>query len=271
VIIWCTEDDTDASLGLLDQLLHPGIEWVQLDAAGVDDWFRLGLIDGERTWTRADYGPAVAEQVMGFLLAACRRFPQYARTTEWAAFGEVNLAGQTVGFLGAGRIVAESVARLKPFGAKILTLSDPVVTIEGVDAAYSGEHLSDILKVSDHVVLALPLTDRTRGMIGSEAFEQMRSTAWLHNVGRGQIVDTNALLIALTNGQIAGACLDTTDPEPLPPGHPLWKFNNVLLTQHTANPKSNTVRMYAACVGRNVKRFGEGVELSGVVDIEQGY
>lgn len=271
VIIWCTKDDDDTSLQLLGQQLHPDIEWVQLDAAGVDDWFRLSIIDEARVWTRADYGPAVAEQVLGFLIAACRRFPQYARASKWDSSGGVNLAGQTVGFLGAGRIVVESVKRLKPFGANILTISDPVVEIDGVDAAYGLEQLSEVLRASDHVVIAMPLTDRTAGLIGSEALGEMRSTAWLHNVGRGRIVDTNALVAALTHGQIAGACLDTTDPEPLPTGHRLWKLENVLLTHHTANPPSDAVAMYAAYVGRNVKRFRESANPAGVIQVEQGY
>jgi phosphoglycerate dehydrogenase-like enzyme len=271
VIIWCSEDSDDASFQLLRQMLHPRIEWVQLDSTGVEDWIRLGIVDQARVWTRADYGPAVAEQVLGFLVAACRRFPQYARASEWGSIEAVNLADQTVGFLGAGRIVVESVERLKPFGASILTVSDPVVKIDGVDAAYAGEQLSEVLRASDHVVIALPLTDRTRGLIGSKALGEMRSSAWLHNVGRGQVVDTNALVAALAHGQIAGACLDTTDPEPLPADNPLWKFENVLLTQHTANPLRNVEGMYAAGVGRNVKRYCEGAELVGVIDLERGY
>lgn len=274
VIVWCADDSEDASPKLLGRLLHPGIEWVQLDSAGIDDWVQLGMIDDKRVWTRADYGPAVAEQVLGFLIAACRRFPQYAHTNEWGEYGmfhEVNLAGATVAFLGAGRIVAESVARLKPFGVKILTISDPVVTIDGVDAAYGVERLSEVLGSSDHVVIALPLTERTRGMIGAEALNEMRPTAWLHNVGRGQVVETDALVAALAHGQIAGACLDTTEPEPLPADHPLWTFKNVLLTQHTANPPLNLIPMYARHVAKNLRSFCGGVELAARIDIKQGY
>jgi phosphoglycerate dehydrogenase-like enzyme len=270
-IVWCGEGWEDASLKMISEWLHPGIEWVQLDSAGVDDWFRLRIVDEARVWTRADYAPAVAEQVLGFLIAASRRFPQFARATEWDPVFGKNLAGQTVGFLGAGRIVAESILRLKSFGTRILTISQPVAEIDGVAAAYGIERLSEVLGASDHVVVALPLTEQTRRLVNAKALGQMRSTAWLHNVGRGPVVDTDALVAALTRGQIAGACFDTTDPEPLAVDHPLWTFDNVLLTQHTANPESGAVAMYADTIERNVTRFREGAELLGIIKLERGY
>ena len=270
-IVWCGEGWEDASLKVLSDWLHPGIEWVQLDSAGVDDWFRLRIVDQARVWTRADYGAAVAEQVLGFLIAACRRFPQFARATEWDPVYGNTLADQTVGFIGAGRIVAESILRLKPFGARILTVSEPVAEIDGVEAAYGIKQLSEVLGSCDHVVVALPLTEQTRGLVNAKALGQMRSTAWLHNVGRGPVVDTDALVASLTRGQIAGACFDTTDPEPLPADHPLWSFKNVLLTQHTANPESGALAIYAETVRTNVTRFREGAELLGIIELERGY
>jgi phosphoglycerate dehydrogenase-like enzyme len=272
VIIWSSHDHSDESLSMLRTILHTGVEWVQLDSAGVDHWFELGLFDSHRAWTRADYGPAVAEQVVAFLLAGTRRFPQYSAAQHWGhPAGGAILADQVIGFLGAGRIVQESIIRLRAFQVRIRTLSEPIVQLEGVEAAYGPRQLSMLLEASDHVVIAVPLTKYTRGMIGSEELRLIGPSAWLHNVSRGEMVDTNALVKALESGAIAGACLDVTDPEPLPAGHPLWRMENVLLTQHTANPRSNSVGMYAITVKENVRRFVAGESLLGPIDLSRGF
>lgn len=272
VIIWFTDDYSDESLSVLRTILHTGVEWVQLDSAGVDHWFKLGLVDSRRAWTRADYGPAVAEQVVAFLLAGARRFPQYSAARHWGRrTGSAILSDQVVGFLGAGRIVQESINRLKAFQVRIRTLSEPIVQLEGVEAAYGPSQLSTLLEASDHVVIALPLTKDTRGMIGPEELRLIGPDGWLHNVSRGEIVDTAALVKALEAGVIAGACLDVTDPEPLPADHPLWRMDNVLLTQHTANPRASSIGMYAITVEENLRRFVAGEALLGPIDVGRGF
>jgi phosphoglycerate dehydrogenase-like enzyme len=272
VIIWSSDNHSDESLSVMRTILHAGVEWVQLDSAGVDHWFRLGLLDRRRAWTRADYGPAVAEQVVAFLLAGARRFPQYAATRRWGSrTGGALLADHVVGFLGAGRIVQESIDRLKAFQVRMRTLSEPIVHLEGVEAAYGASQLSAVLEASDHVVIALPLTKHTRSMIGLEELRRIGPGGWLHNVSRGEIVDTASLVKALEVGMIAGACLDVTDPEPLPADHPLWRMDNVLLTQHTANPRGSSIGMYAMTVEENLRRFVAGEALLGPIDVGRGF
>ena len=104
-----------------------------------------------------------------------------------------------------------------------------------------------------------------------ESLDLLGSRGWLVNVGRGPLVDTEALVRALADGRIAGACLDITDPEPLPAGHPLWRFENVLVTPHVANPPGTIYEPLARLVEENVRRFASGRDLLGEIDPERGY
>jgi D-3-phosphoglycerate dehydrogenase len=124
---------------------------------------------------------------------------------------------------------------------------------------------------AQHVVLATPATAATSRLIGRPQLEAMREDAWLVNVARGSVVDTDALVAALRTGQIAGAALDVTDPEPLPDGHPLWDLPNALITPHVATPPDAEARHFARRVRENVQRLAAGEELEGVVDPEGGY
>nr|MBA2513735.1 hydroxyacid dehydrogenase [Solirubrobacterales bacterium] len=114
-------------------------------------------------------------------------------------------------------------------------------------------------------------TDGTRHLVSERELAAMREDAWLINVARGSLVDTNALVAALREHAIAGAALDVTDPEPLPDGHPLWDLPNALITPHLATPPDAERRHFAERVRENVRRFAAGEPLEGVVDPEGGY
>ena len=255
------------------QVLHPGIEWVQLDLTGIERWIEDGVIDRERTWTavRDVYAPDVADHAIAFVLAAARRLPQAARRTSWRSLGGERLAGRTVGIVGAGAIGRELLARLRPLGVRTLALSRSGRRVPDADRSLGAGELEELLRESDYVVLAAPLTLETRGMIGARELALVGPSGWLVNVARGGLVDTDALVEALAAGRIAGACLDVTDPEPLPDDHPLWRFENVLVTPHVANPPGTIYEPLARLVEENVRRFRDGRELLGVVDLERGY
>ena len=256
-------------------VLHDGVTWVQLDAAGVDRWLELGLVDRVRRWTAVHevYAPDAAEHVAALVLAAARRLPQAARAGEWRPHevGGDRLAGRTVGIAGAGAIGRETIARLRPFGVRVLALTSSGRRVPGADRSLAADALHDLLAESDYVVLALPLTRETRGVVAARELELIGPEGWLVNVGRGALVDTDALVRALEAGRVGGACLDVTDPEPLPPDHPLWGFDNVLVTPHVANPPGTTEGPFARLVEENVRRFREGRELLGEIDPARGY
>jgi phosphoglycerate dehydrogenase-like enzyme len=254
-------------------VLHDGIRWVQLPSAGVDRWLRLGLLDERRTWTGAQgaYADDVAEHVLAFVLAAARRLPQAAKSRTWARDEGRRLAGATVGIVGAGGIGEAVVARLASFGVRILALSRSGREIPGAERSLGADSLHELLGESDYVVLALPLTDESRGLIGRRELDLIGSEGWLLNVARGAIVQTDALVAALREGRLAGACLDVTDPEPLPDGHPLWELDNVLITPHVANPPRLEIDVLAGRLEENVRRFVAGEELLGPIDLGRGY
>jgi phosphoglycerate dehydrogenase-like enzyme len=257
----------------IEGVLHDGVRWVQLPWAGVDRWLSAGLLDDRRLWTGAQgvYADDVAEHVLAFLLAAARRLPQAAKRRTWVREEGSRLAGATVGIVGAGGIGAAVIERLAPFGARVLALTHSGRGIAGADRSLAADALDELLRESDYVVLALPLTEESRGLIGSRELDLIGPEGWLLNVARGAIVQTDALVAALQDGRIAGACLDVTEPEPLPEGHPLWDLESVLVTPHVANPPHLEIRALAGRVEENVRRFAAGDDLLGRIDVARGY
>jgi phosphoglycerate dehydrogenase-like enzyme len=270
VIVWTSEADRPEAIR---DYLHAGIAWVQLEPAGIDDWIEKGLLDRERTWTAAQgvYAADVAEHAVALILAAARRLGEAARRRDWRRLEGDRVAGKTVGIVGAGGIGRETIRRIRPFGVRILAMTRSGRPVPDADRSLAAEGLDDILAESDYVVLAVPLTAETRRLVGRRELALMGPDAWLINVGRGPLVDTEALVAALADGGIGGACLDVTEPEPLPDGHPLWDFDTVLVTPHVANPWRERFGPLAERVAENVTRFRENRPLVGVVDLERAY
>jgi phosphoglycerate dehydrogenase-like enzyme len=140
-----------------------------------------------------------------------------------------------------------------------------------VDEQGMADDLHRFLRRSDVVVLCVPLTEETEGMIGAEELALMRTGSYLVNVARGGVVETDALVDALERGHLAGACLDVTDPEPLPADHPLWSMRNVVITPHVSSRSALTGERWEALYIENLRRFGAGEPLLNVVDKKAGY
>jgi D-3-phosphoglycerate dehydrogenase len=208
-----------------------GVDTIDLDAAT-----RAGIIvTNNPTYCIEE----VAEQSMALILCAARKIAFYDRMVRGGRW-EVppgkpiyRLAGSTLGLVGFGNIARQVAARAAAFGMKIL-YSDPFVKQGQFEVAGNSVELETLLRESDFVSLHPPLTPQTRKMIGDEAFARMKPTAILVNCARGPVVDTDALVRALDSRKIAGAALDTVDPEPLPSPHPLRGRENVIITPHTA-------------------------------------
>lgn len=270
-VVWTRADDPDGLGALLDA--HPGIEWVQLPWAGIEPY--LGLIGAhrDRTWSCAKgvYADPVAEHALAMLLAGFRDLPRLAALTTWTGDSGRNLLGSRVTIVGGGGIGAALVGLLGPFRCDLTVVRRTPVAMAGVARVVGPHQLHDALAGVDAVVLALPLLESTRHIIGRSELALLAPGAWVINVARGQHVDTDALVEALDSGHLGGAGLDVTDPEPLPDGHPLWGRPNVIITPHTGNTAAMARPLLSRRITENVARYRHGHELIGLIDPDLGY
>jgi len=160
---------------------------------------------------------------------------------------------------------------LEPLDARVVAVNRSGTPMPGALLTGTADTLPDLVPDADFIVLAPALTPETRHLIDASLLAHMRSDAWIVNVGRGGLIDTDALVEALRARTIAGAGLDVTDPEPLPDGHPLWSMDNVIITSHTANTARMAMPELAQMIKENVGRSARGEELIGLVDPALGY
>lgn len=254
----------------------PGIGWVQLPWAGVEEYAAAGVFSGggsARRWTcgKGVYAEPVAEHALALALAGLRSFPDRVRATSWGRQAGVSLFDAKVTIVGGGGIAESLVALLRPMRTEVTVVRRSAAPMDGVADVVTPDRLHETLPGADVVFLALALTPETTGLIGAPELELMERHAWLVNVARGAHVDTDALVAALRSGSIGGAGLDVTEPEPLPDDHPLWGLTNVILTPHTANTQEMARPLLAGRITENVRRFVAGEDLIGFVDPGLGY
>lgn len=255
----------------------PGVRWVQLPWAGVEEFAAQGVFASSgpvERWTcgKGVYAEPVAEHALALALAGLRGLPERVRATSWGRQAGRSLYDAKVTILGAGGITEGLADLLRPMRTE-LTVVRRVAShpFPGAARTLGLDRLTEALPGADVVFLALALTPETEGVIGAGELALMEPHAWLVNVARGRHVDTDALVEALAAGTIGGAGLDVTEPEPLPDGHPLWSLPNVILTPHTANTQEMAVPLLSRRIAENVRRFGTGDELVGPVDPHAGY
>ncbi|MDG4785446.1 2-hydroxyacid dehydrogenase [Micromonospora sp. WMMD1102] len=245
----------------------PDLRVVQLLSAGADVWVgrlpeHVTLCDG-----RGVHDSSTAEWVVAATLAYLRSFPVFALAQarhEWS-YDRVNptdeLAGKRVLVVGAGSIGAATRARLAPFEVELTMVARTARPAEGV---YAVDDLPALLPEADVVVLLVPLTDATRGLVDAGFLAAMRDGALLVNAARGPVVETEALVAELVTGRLSAA-LDVTEPEPLPAGHPLWDLPNVLLTPHVGGSVRGLLPRGYRLAGQQLRRFVAGEPLVNVV------
>ena len=249
--------------GLLDEADE--LRWFACAYAGVghlplDELREQGVVV---TNASGVHGPNIGEYVVGAILSFVRDFGEARRRParrEWRHFQAGELQGSTVTIVGMGAIGQAVVERLEGFGVETVGVrytperggpTDEVVGLTDEDA------LQEALSRTDHLVLACPLTDETRGLIGTSELKTLPPDAVLVNVARGPVVDTDALVTALRGNRLKGAALDVTDPEPLPEVHPLWNLGNVLITPHNAGHTPRYYERLADIVAENVEHVIE--------------
>jgi phosphoglycerate dehydrogenase-like enzyme len=277
----------------------PNLKWIQFNSAGVDPFLDLPLLKREdlvATNMSGAIAGQIAEYVLMALLAFGQRLPRLMRLQQehqwpeqrdkWHNFKPVELRYSTVGILGYGSIGRQVARLLHPFGAEVLAAKNDILHPE--DAGYTPEGMGDpqgeffhrlypiealhsLLGASDFVVAALPLTAETHHILDAAALEAMKETAFLVNVGRGELIDQAALVSALKEGRLAGAALDVFEEEPLPDDSPLWDMENVLLTPHISGIGSHMEEETVALFLANLKRYLADLPLYNQIDLQRGY
>lgn len=255
------------------------LKWVHSLSAGVENILSPELIESPVPLTngRGVFRRSLSEFAIGAMLFFAKDLRRMLRNQEagkWAPFDIDMLEGKTLGIVGYGEIGQSTAKLARAFGMRVLairrrtTLStdDP-----NLDAVFTPEQLEDMLAVSDFILIAAPNTPETRGMIGEPELNYMKSSAVIINVGRGPVIVETALVQALENKRIRGAALDVFDHEPLPPGHPFYSFDNVLLSPHCADHTVGWVELAVDLFIENFKLFEAGQPLSNIVDKKAGY
>ncbi len=263
------------------RLLSPNdrLRWMQTGSAGVDGYLGGALPDGcVLTNATGAYGLAISEYMVAAWLALLKKLPLYRdrqKECDWRDMGPVgSVWNSTVLVLGLGDIGGEFAKRAKALGAYVIGMRRTgTKKPEFVDELIHPESLPGALSRADCVAVSLPGTEATRRMLDGAAFSAMKDGAVLLNVGRGTVVDTEALLAALRSGKLSGAALDVTDPEPLPADHPLWQMENVLVTPHVSGGfhLRETHDRIVRIMAENLRAYLSGRPLKNIVDMQTGY
>lgn len=257
----------------------PKLKWIQTTDAGVDDFLDSDIIGSSVIVTNTSGITAISigECVLEMMLMFVKKMPlcfQLKQERQWKTFSLTVLHSKTVGIVGLGSI-GRQVARLsKVFGMRVLATrrsTRSATRTRNVDILFSQDQLPQLLSDSDFVVLALPLTPETNNLIGEEELLTMKPTAYLINIGRGNIVDETALTRALEENWIAGAGLDVFVTEPLPVESRLWELPNVVFSPHVAGEIEDYDLQATRLFADNLRRYLSGKRLRNVVDKKRGY
>jgi phosphoglycerate dehydrogenase-like enzyme len=252
------------------------LRWIQLTSAGAEQLLPgRALLDGIAvTNTRGIHADLMADYALATMVMLHWDFPRFfadQQARRWAPRLALPLAGQTLAVVGAGAIGGEIARRAAACGLHVLAVKRTPGAVEGAAEVVTPDALHGVLGRADFVVLVVPQTAATRGLIDEAALRAMRPTAHLINIARGSVVDGAALVRALREGWIAGAALDVFDEEPLPAESPLWALPNALITPHVAGEPADYARRVADVFVDNLARLRRGEPLRNRVDFERGY
>jgi len=257
------------------------LRWLQQWSAGADWLLRYPqAASGEWVLTNASgvHAIPISEHILALMLAFARQLNEVMRAQvrhEWKPPGwqrVFELADKTMLLIGVGAIGARTARLASALGMHVLGVRRrPTDNVPGVEAMFGPEQLLDLLPQADFVVLTVPLTHQTRGMIGEQELRAMKPTAYIINIGRGGTIQESALIRALQEGWIAGAGLDVFENEPLPADSPLWDMSNVIITPHYAGSTPHYNERALAILLDNLRRYRAGEPLLNVVDKAAGY
>jgi phosphoglycerate dehydrogenase-like enzyme len=255
------------------------LKWIHLTSAGVEKAVFPELVKSDVVLTNAKgvYGPQISDHAFALLLTLTRNmnhWRQVQETQEWprGREGMVELAGKTAVVIGVGAIGGNIAQRAHGFGMRVVGVDIRDIPPSNVlEKVVRPDRLHSVLPEADVVFIAAPHTPKTEGMMGADEFNLMKKGSYYISMSRGKITDTAALVKALDEGRLAGAGLDVTDPEPLPKGHSLWKFPNVVITPHISGGSDHLNERQRTLLMENLERFAKGEALRNAVDKAEGF
>jgi phosphoglycerate dehydrogenase-like enzyme len=259
------------------------LKWVQITSAGAERVLHLSggndLRDSNIILTNNQIvqGPEIADHAFAMLLTMSRgllKFIEDRKSETWQArpYPGIELRGKTAVVIGVGGIGTQIATRAWAFGMHVIGVDpDDIPFLNFLDRVVKPDQINEVLPQADVVFMSAPHTPMSHKMLGPSQFELMKKGAYFIAVSRGGTYDLNALVKALDSQRLSGAGVDVMDPEPLPKGHPLWKFNNVIITPHIAGRSDMDQGRMLGTVKANIARFAEGKPLINVVDKQKGY
>ncbi len=257
-----------------------GLRWLQLSSAGIDRLSGSPLLRSKLLITTASgvHAAPVSEYVIGMMIALAKRLPDAMRAkaeASWSPYPADELAGRTVGIVGAGHIGSRIGLVAKALGMRVIGIRVPVAWRgsggPSIDELLPPSELHRLMAESDYVVLCLPLTEETRGLIGAPELAVMKPTAFLVNSARGPVIDEEALIEALREKRIAGAALDVFAEEPLAPESELWRLENVIVTPHISGGSPRVMERVVDLFCDNMRHYLSGDPMFNVFDSKRGF
>lgn len=277
-VIYCGDSDLITSM--------PKLRWCHSAFAGVGGFIETGVFEsGDVMLTNSSgaYGRAISEHIIMVTLMLMRRMPEYLEITGRREWGEHlairSLEESTIAIIGTGDIGRNAARRFKALGArKVVGFSRSGKQRDEFDEVFGMDRFDEVMRgglseETDVLLLCVPGTAESEGLLSAERIALLSEKTFIINVGRGVVIDQDALIEALNAEKIAGAALDVVYPEPLPPDHPLWEAKNCIITPHTSGDMAleYTVDITVDIFCENLRRYVSGRELTHLVDIKAGY
>lgn len=266
----------DLTPAIIDKM--PRLKWIHVLSAGLElmPFEPIAERDILVTNARGIHRIQMSEYTLGMILNLVRRsydFYEQQKRSEWNRDIRVGEAfGKTVGIVGFGAIGDAIAERAKAFGMRVLAMKRTTTNKPNyVDELYTPDQKIEMLRHSDFVVVILPHTPETTHFIGEDELNEMKSSAYLINIARGKIVDSEELLRSVREQKIAGAVLDVFDEEPLPSDHPFWKEENIILTPHVSGRSPNYMQRAVDIFMDNLKEYPNNDQMINVIDPKRGY
>lgn len=278
--------DADVFVGWLNRevfLAAKELKWVQSPSSGINYYLAIPEFvesDVLLTSARGTHGACLAESVFGMIFAFTRQIKDFVldqQAHKWRGLvsrSEMReLTGCTMGIIGFGTVGRAVAKRAQAFDMSIVAVDMfPEDKPDYVRALWGTDHLEELLKTSDYVVVTVPYTEETEGMIGAEEIGMLKKDAMLVGISRGKIIDEEALARALRGGRLYAAALDVFAEEPLPEDSPLWDIDNLLITPHAAGGTQYEGERVIEILKDNMRRFTEGdLPLRNQIDKKQGF